>query len=161
MDRKSNSSKWLFYISILAVALAVASCDRKTIYHHYEHTPLSGWEKDDTLFFSMKPITQAAVLHRDIELRTDDSYPFRSLNLIVEQTTFPSRLIRRDTLDCQLVTPDGTMLGRGITLYQYRFRLPDVSLTEGDSLSLSIHHNMRRETLPGIADVGIRMMAAD
>ena len=148
-------------MTILAVALAVAGCDRKTIYHHYEPTSLSGWEKDDTLFFSMKPATQAVILHRVIELRTDDSYPFRNLSLIVEQTTFPSQLIRRDTLDCQLMTPDGIVLGWGVTLHQYRFRLPDISLTEGDSLCLSIHHNMRRETLPGIADVGIRMTAAD
>ena len=158
MDRRSN--KWLLPI-LLTVALAIAGCDRKTIFHHYEHTPLAGWAKDDTLFFSVQYVPQATVVHRDIELRTDDSYPFRNLSLIVEQTTFPSQLIRRDTFDCQLMTPDGTVLGQGITLYQYRFHLPDVSLTEGDSLCLSIHHNMRREALPGIADVGIRMTAAD
>ena len=155
MSRRSN--RWLYLIVVLTVALAVASCDRKTIYHHYEPTPLAGWEKGDTLFFAVKPIGQQTTIQRDIELRIADSYPFRSLNLIVEQTTLPSYKIRRDTVDCQFMTPNGKVLGQGITLYQYRFRLPDVSLNEGDSLRLSIYHNMRRETLTGIADIGIRM----
>ena len=143
----------------MTVALAMASCDRKTIYHHYEHTPLTGWEKNDTLFFSLSRIAKDAVIQRDIELRIADSYPFRNLSLIIEQTTWPAGHTHRDTLDCQLMAPDGKILGQGITLYQYRFSLPDMSLNEGDSLSLHICHDMRRETLPGIADIGIRLAA--
>ena len=158
MSRKRNN-KWLCLAFLITVALVTASCDRKTIYHHYEHTSLTGWEKGDTLFFSPKRMTQTAVIQRDVELRISDNYPFRSLNLIIEQTTLPSCHIRRDTLDCQFMTPDGKILGQGITLYQYRFRLPEVSLNEGDSLSISIYHNMRREILSGIADIGVRLSA--
>ena len=143
----------------LTVALAVVSCNRKTVYHHYEHTPLTGWDKEDTLFFSVERMPQEAVIGRDVELRIADSYPFRSLCLIVEQTVYPSCQTRCDTVSCPLVDPDGTMLGQGITLYQYRFPLPEVRLNEGDSLRLSVRHDMRRETLAGIADIGIRMMA--
>lgn len=137
----------------------MVGCGRKTIYHHYEHTPLTGWEKDDTLFFSVEHMTHDAVVQRDVELRIADNYPFRSLSLVVEQTVQPSCHSRRDTLDCQFMTPDGKILGQGITLYQYRFPLPDVKLNEGDTLSLRVYHNMRRETLAGIADIGIRMAA--
>ena len=156
MNRRSNKWLWLIF---LTVALAVAGCDRKMIYHHYEHTSLEGWEKGDTLFFAVKPIAQRTVMRRDVELRTAGSYPFRNLSLIVEQTILPSYSICRDTLDCCLVTPDGTVLGQGITLYQYRFSLPDTNLEEGDSLSLRIYHNMRCEVLPGVADVGLRLTA--
>ena len=156
MNRRSN--KWLYLIIYITVALVTASCDRKTVYHHYEHTPLEGWEKDDTLFFSTERMPQEAALQRDIELRMADSYPFRNLSLIIEQTTLPSCHTQRDTLDCPLITPDGKILGQGITLYQYRFRLPDISVSEGDSLKLKIYHNMRRETLTGIADIGVRLM---
>ena len=157
MNRRNN--RWWLCLIGLTVALAVAGCDRKTVYHHYEHTPLVGWERTDTLFFAVEPMVAKADVHRDVELRTADSYPFRSLTLIVGQTVLPSGRSRCDTLDCRLVTPDGTVLGRGVTLYQYRFPLPDVSLDEGDSLCLRISHNMKRETLPGIADVGIRLAA--
>jgi hypothetical protein len=38
---------------------------------------------------------------------------------------------------------------------QQEFPLPDISLNEGDSLSVTIHHIMSRETLTGISDVGL------
>lgn len=156
MNRRRT--KWLCLI-FLTVALVVSGCNRKTIYHHYEHTSLAGWEKDDTLFFSVELMPQGGSVQRDVELRIADNYPFRSLSLIVEQTTLPSCQTRRDTLDCQFVAHDGKILGQGITLYQYRFQLPDVNVSEGDTLKFSIYHNMRRETLTGIADVGIRLTA--
>ena len=155
MKRRSN--KWLRLTAWLTVALVAAGCNRKTVYHHYEHTPLAGWEKADTLHFEVRRMVQRATVQRDIELRTADTYPFRSLSLIVEQTVLPSGHMHSDTIDCLLITPEGSVLGQGLTLYQYRFPLPDISLDEGDSLSLRVYHNMRRETLPGIADVGIRM----
>lgn len=156
MNRRSN--RWLCFIG-LTVALAVAGCDRKTVYHHYEHTSLEGWEKEDTLLFSVERMAQEATLQRDIELRTTDSYPFRSLSLVVEQTVWPSGQMQRDTLDCDLRTPDGKVAGQGVTLFQHRFPLSAVSLNEGDSLCLRVYHDMKRELLPGIADIGIRLTA--
>lgn len=146
-------------ILLLTVALAFAGCNRKTLYHRYAHTPLTEWERADTLKFSMKPAVRSAVVQRDVEVRISEQYPFQSLNLVIEQTTLPSNVVRRDTLDCKLIDPNGNILGDGITLFQYRFHLPDTSLSEGDSVSISIHHNMKREMLPGISDVGIRLTA--
>ena len=146
-------------IWLLAVALALAGCNRKTIYHHYEHVPLAGWAKNDTLCFSVSPVSERAVAQRDVELRTSGDFPFQRLLLVVEQTAYPSRICRRDTLNCLLVDPEGNIKGDGATLYQYRFHMTDISLNEGDSLSVRIRHDMKREVLPGIADVGIRLTA--
>ena len=159
MNNRKSSSKWLYLALFLTVALGVSSCDRKIVYHHYEHTPLDGWEKEDTLTFTVRPMSQRTVMRGDVELRIDDSYPFRSLSLIVEQTVWPACHVRRDTVDCRFTTPDGNMLGQGITLYQYRFPLSDMTLEEDDSLCLRVYHNMRRETLTGIANIGIRLTA--
>ena len=148
-------TKWLF--TALTVALILVSCNRKVIYHHYEHTSLAGWEKDDTLRFSVHAAEQRAVVRREIELRITDAYPFRGLNLVVDQTSFPSHIHRRDTLQCDLIDARGNVHGDGINLYQYRFHLADISINEGDSLSICILHNMKREVLPGIADVGVRL----
>lgn len=143
---------------VLTVALAFAGCNRKTIYHHYEHTPISGWDKNDTLTFTVKA-KQRAVIQRDIELRISGDYPFQRLNLIVEQTTYPNGIRRRDTLSCDLIDPQGNILGQGVSLYQYRFHMTDISLNEDDSLCIDIRHNMKREILPGIADVGVCLTA--
>ena len=152
-----RNSKWLYVV--FAVAMALASCNRKTIYHHYEHTSLSGWEKNDTLNYLVPSAKLRAVAQRDVEVRISGDYPFRNLFLMVEQTTYPSNIRRRDTLNCELVTPDGSYKTRGVTFYQYRFPLTDISINEGDSLCIRIRHNMKREILPGIADIGIRLTA--
>lgn len=154
-----NSIQRLLCITIIAVALATASCNRNTIYHHYEPTPVNGWMRSDTLYFNVEPARQRAVVQREIELRMAANYPYQQLSLIVEQTTLPSSIRRRDTVNCQLISPEGKIQGHGISLYQYSCPLTDISLNEGDSLSFSIRHNMKRDVLPGIADIGIRLTA--
>ena len=156
---RSNSC-YLLVLALVVVALTTAGCYRSNIlYHHYEPTPVSGWGKNDTLLFAVAPARQRAVVQREVELRMAGSYPYQQMSLIVEQTTLPSAIRRRDTLSCQLISPEGKIQGDGVSLYYYRFRIPDISLNEGDSLSLRVRHNMKRESLPGIADVGICLTA--
>ena len=143
----------------MAVALTTVGCNRNTIYHQYQPTPISGWEKNDTLLFITAPAKQRVVVQRDVELRMATNYPYQQLSLIVEQTTLPSTIRRRDTINCQLINPEGKIQGHGINLYQYHFHLPDISINEGDSLHFRIRHNMKRDVLPGIADIGIRLTA--
>ena len=96
-------------------------------------------------------------MHEEVGLRINESYPFRSLCLIVEQTKWPAGTHRSDTLNCTLIDPDGTVMGQGISHYQYNFHLTDQQLQAGDSLHISIRHNMKREILPGIADIGVML----
>ena len=149
--------------------MALCGCNRKTIYHHYEHTPLAGWEKSDTIVFCVPPVPQSTVLHEEVELRISNRYPFMGLSLVVDHTTLPANasrktgktmpagLMRTDTLNCSLVGEDGNFKVKGVGYYQYHFHLTDISVNEGDSLVVAIRHAMRRETLPGIADVGIKL----
>jgi len=150
------NSRRLHLLIVLTVALAFAGCNRKTIYHHYEHTPVAGWEKNDTLTFTVKA-KERAVVQRDVELRISGEYPFQRLNLVIEQTTYPAGISRRDTLNCDLIDSQGNIQGQGLSLYQYRFHMTDISLNEGDSLCVNIRHNMKRELLSGVTDVGLRL----
>lgn len=144
-------------ILILTVAMAITSCNRKTVYDHYNHTPINGWERNDTLTFCIKPLAEAGDYKEDIGLRINGAYPFMGLCLIVEQTILPAKITRCDTLNCKLVSEDGTVKGRGVSYYQYNFHLTTINLNKGDSLNICIRHNMKREILPGIADVGIKL----
>ena len=92
-----------------------------------------------------------------MELRISGEYPFQRLNLVIEQTTYPAGISRRDTLNCDLIDPQGNIQGQGLSLYQYRFHMTDISLNEGDSLCVNIRHNMKRELLSGVTDVGLRL----
>ena len=143
---------------LLTVALILVGCNRHTVYHHYEQAPVSGWERNDTLVFCVKPAAADAVLHEEVELRINNQYPFMGLVLIVEQTTFPSNVRRVDTLNCQLIDEKGNVKGKGINYVQYSYHLTDLGVSEGDSIAIAIRHNMKREILPGIVDLGVHLI---
>lgn len=144
-------------ILLITVVLALAGCDNNTVYHHYEQTSVSGWERSDTLLFNVASAKSDAVLKEEVELRINNTYPFMGLCLVVEQTTYPSNVRHIDTLNCQLIDEEGQTKGDGLNYIQYHFHLTDISVSEGDSLAIAIHHNMKREILPGVVDVGIRL----
>ena len=156
-------------ITFLVLLLIISSCTRKTVYHHYEPAPIAGLEKNDTLFFHVAPMKKSAVLREEVGLRINSLYPFMGLSLIVQQTTLHrqaekgnvmrNHITRTDTLNCNLIDQRGNTKGKGINFYQYDFHLTDLSLNDGDSLCIAIHHNMKREILPGIVDVGIKLQA--
>lgn len=143
------------------MAIALTACNRRTVYHHYEHTPVSGWEKNDTLVFYTDPMQDDGHYIEEIGLRINGSYPFMGLNLIIEQTVYPSKDTRSDTLNCTLIDEQGYPKGRGISHYQNLFHLTTLKLNRGESLHIAIRHDMKREILPGISDIGIRLRKAD
>lgn len=130
------------------------SCNSRTIYSHYAHTPLQGWEKNDSMRFDIT-IPQEGNYLEKIGVRINNEYPFMGLTVIIDQTVYPSLQTLRDTLDCDLVGEDGNVKGQGINHYQYEFPLKSLALHEGDSVSIRIHHTMKREILPGISDIGV------
>ncbi|MGN1263814.1 MAG: gliding motility lipoprotein GldH [Prevotella sp.] len=150
-------NKAIAAMMILTVASALLSCNRKTVYDHYEPIDIDGWEKDDTVTFSIKPMDEGGTYDEAIGLRTTTAFPFRSVCLIVEQRVMPGGSLRCDTLLCSLMDDNGKVTGDGVGCYQYIFPLADMTLAKGDSLHIAVRHNMRREILPGISDLGIRL----
>ena len=141
----------IFMITAMAV---MSSCTGNKVYDKYQHTPISGWEKNDTLKFEVPKMNANGVFAANLGLRINSSFPFMGLTLIVEQTIYPSHLTRSDTINCQLIDKTGKSKGLGISYYQYNFALSHVSLNKGDSLVVKVRHNMKREILPGISDIG-------
>ena len=90
-------------------------------------------------------------------MRITSTYPFMSLRLVVEQVIIPAHRLVRDTIDCHLIDRNGKPKGQGMSYYQYQVPVNDISLQQGDSLHICVRHDMKREILPGISDVGIKM----
>ena len=154
-----RSNRCKFVVAVLAVVMVMlSSCDDKTVYNHFEHTPLEGWEKSDTLFFDVCPIKESGQYREELGVRYDGRYPFMTLHLTVEQIVLPIGHIQHDTLNCNLISHGGQPKGDGISNYQCSFRLSNMTLNKGDSLHICVRHNMKRELLKGIADVGVRLV---
>lgn len=142
-------------IALAMAALIISACHRGVVYSHYEHVDNDGWERTDTMHFYISPIPQSGVYQQQVMLRTDNSMPFLGINVVVEQEVYPRGERRRQIVNCPLIEKNGHVMGNGISCYQYSFDVDSLELFEGDSLHVFVMHHMKRETMPGITDVGI------
>lgn len=148
----------LFMLAALAGMVSVMqACSGDVVYDTYNHTQLAGWDKADTLFFDVPPLRSAGIYRQNVGLRINESFPFTGITLVVDYTVEPEHRVCSDTLRCRLTDDKGNTLGRGVSYYQYDFTVSELRLNEGDSLHVGIRHIMRREMLPGVADVGLRL----
>ena len=150
-------SSYILYFACAYACLLAVACQQDTIYNHYEHTPLTGWERNDTLTYLVGPIRHDGQYREEIGLRISGDYPFMGLNLVVEQRVIPSGDTRRDTLCCNVIDQQGNAKGRGVSHYQYLFHLTTLPLHTDDRLHIAIRHDMKREILPGISDIGVKL----
>lgn len=142
---------------VATLATSLASCTTSTIYDSYAHTPLAGWEKNDTLTFNVPAMPHTASYSEQVGIRMTTAFPFTSISLIVEQRIMPRGKTLTDTIKCQITDSRGNFIGKGISSYQYIYPLRSVDLHRGDSIHVSIRHNMKREILPGISDIGLKI----
>lgn len=144
----------LFYMSLF---LLLASCSGGTVYDHYNHTAVSGWDRGEVLSYDVPRLKKASKYTTTLGIRVSEAYPFQSLALIVEQTVLPGKKTKRDTVNCQIFDPQGHIKGQGINYFQYHFLVSESELKQGDSLHITVRHDMRREIIPGVADIGIQL----
>lgn len=135
----------------------MVACDRKTVFDKYVHTPLNGWEKNDTIAFSIDSIRQRGEYMEEIGVRTNGQYPFTSLTIAVHQTVQPSGAVHDTTINCTFMDNENSSASNGIGYSQFSFPLKKVRMEAGDTLHVTIRHNMKREILPGVSDIGFKL----
>ncbi|MCR5151739.1 MAG: gliding motility lipoprotein GldH [Prevotella sp.] len=146
----------LAVIVTISIIMSLSSCGSDTIYINYRHTP-TPWEKNDTLLYITKKMKVTGEYQEFVELRTTEEYPFSSVTLIIDQQSKPSGFHASDTLKCQIADKHGVFGGSGFAYRQFEFPLRKVKIPIGDSLKVTIRHNMRHNMLEGITDVGLRL----
>lgn len=144
-------------VSVVMTAAVAVSCATDTVYYSYAHTPVAGWEKNDTLTFNIPGMAAPGIYSQQVGLRMTSAFPFTSISLIVEQRIMPRGKVLTDTIKCPITDIRGNFLGDGISSFQYMFPLREVTLNKKDSIHVSIRHNMKREILPGVSDIGLKM----
>lgn len=139
----------------LLICIALLSACGGTLYDHYEHAPIGGWDKNEAMNFHVPAMADDVHCTEQVGLRIDNSFPFMSLTLIVETTVTPSGKVYRDTIAPLLINRNGHATGSGINNHQYTVPVRELSLSVDDSLTISVRHDMKREVMPGITDVGV------
>lgn len=153
-------SRWHKTIAVSVCAIFVvllASCEEGVVYDKYVNTAIDGWDKWETVSFSVPPLKETGVYNMELGLRANNMFPFTGVSVVVERKVFPGYRYSSDTLRCKLIDERGHVKGHGIGNYQYVFSLDETCFRRGDSLQISVRHIMRREVLPGISDIGIKI----
>ena len=145
------------FMAVACVAVALCSCNSDVVYDKYNHTPLAGWEKNDTLAFDVPAMKETGRYRLELGLRTSTMFPFTGLSLVVEHIVESGHMLYTDTLNCRLADDKGNVLGKGVSCFQYSFIVSDIDLRKGDSLHVCVRHIMKREIMPGISDVGLKI----
>lgn len=139
----------------VTMAAALTACSGGTVYDRYKH--VTEWERADTASFVVPAMTAGGAYSTDVGLRINANYPFKGICLIVDRRVLPADIVLSDTIDCLLIDNNGRATGRGLSNYQYLFHVDNMKLNQGDSLIVTVRHNMKRETLPGIEDIGLKV----
>lgn len=144
--------KILFFFFIISL---FSACNGDMTYSKYTDISIAGWERSDSVIFNIPPLKQTGIYAPTLGVRIDNSFPFKSVAIIVEQTVYPQKTIFRDTINCKLYDDKGRLLGNGVSNHLYIYNVEPRHYQQGDSIHIFIRHDMKREILPGITSVGI------
>ena len=161
---KHKVSTLLYIIALMVITMGAASCSESRTYDRYKSVSLQGWSRKDTLTFDV-PRQWEGKYQLDLCLRAAQTYPYRNISMIIERKVIYYRQRKKrektynDTINCEIVNDKGILAGqKGITSTEIRQAITSFRLNRNDSMHVTIHHIMNRESLPGISDVGIRLL---
>ena len=161
---KHKVSTLFYIIALMTTIMSATSCSDPRTYDQYKSVSLQGWQRNDTLTFDI-PRQWEGNYQLDLCLRAAQTYPYRNLSVIIERKVIYFRQRKKlektynDTVNCEVINVKGTLVGhKGITSTEILQAVTSFRLNRNDSLQVKIHHIMNRESLPGISDIGIRLL---
>lgn len=144
-------------IVLLSLMLMVTACNDDRVYSQFVHTGVEGWDKHEPITFGIDTVQQTGLYALSLGMRASREYPFKNLQVALEYTVFPRQQKQQEVINITVSDNDGNMLGHGISLYEYDLPIQKFNLNKGDSIAVTVRHNMKRETLPGIVDIGMTL----
>jgi gliding motility-associated lipoprotein GldH len=127
------------------------------------------WHKDSLVTFIYNQKDTLSKHNLFITLRNNKKYPFNNLFLIVEMEE-PSKNVLVDTLEYQMATADGTLLGEGMTDTKENklYYKENFVFKKSGEYQITILQAVRQtgkiegiEKLEGVTDVGFRIEKAE
>ncbi|MBR5084917.1 MAG: gliding motility lipoprotein GldH [Prevotella sp.] len=157
-----NAYRYIQVAVAIIAAAAFTSCFDNTIHFQYKGTDINGWNRDDSISFSIRSLEESSYYFEEIGIRANTEYPYERLHLIVSQEVISTAdTTRRQTITDKVSLPiydeEGSPIGTGVNLRQYQIPLKTVKLQAGDSIQVSISHNMRDSVICGISDIGFKL----
>jgi gliding motility-associated lipoprotein GldH len=138
------------------------SCDKQRVFDEYK-TVGSAWHKDSVITFDLPILDSTKRYNLFINLRDNNNYQYNNLFLIVSIEK-PNGYTKVDTLEYQMASPDGTLLGEGFTDIKESKLFYKENVRFKGKYKVSIKQAVRETgkvpgvtLLEGITDVGLRI----
>ncbi|MDO4728581.1 MAG: gliding motility lipoprotein GldH [Bacteroidota bacterium] len=99
---------------IVAFVLITCGCSNQDYYFEKYRSLPNYWHKDSIVRFDFEIQDTAATYNLFLNIRANNKYPFSNIYLItnLEDST---AVVKRDTLEYVMASPDGKMLGNGFS----------------------------------------------
>lgn len=145
---------------LLAVILLIFSCSDKEDMV-YMNAVNSSWNKNKKQEFQFNINDAQNPKNIIFVVRNNEDYPYSNIRLIVDFEDFNKKKVT-DTLNYILAEPNGEWLGTGFgstkeILFQYKM---NYNFPKNGKYKMNITQAMRKDNLPGIEDLGIKIESA-
>lgn len=128
------------------------------MYHSYNPISEQGWAKSDTLLFHVNIPDSLTTYKVSVEIRNNNSYPYKNLYLFVSNNTKDSTIFATDTIKYVVAEESGKWIGTGFgTLYQSGQTIGKFVPLHPGKYIFKVVHGMKDRLLQGISDVGLRI----
>lgn len=149
-----KSNLLLTLICPLAICL---SCDSNTKWHTYQYVPVTGWERTDTMSFTLPEFADSTQQRLFLCMRTRCDAPWSRLHLGVEYRLASPDTIYRDTITIQLKEDSIPLLSGSTSLLQYQQPLTTLNSSRLRRATVRVFHLMQTEAVPFVTDIGLRI----
>jgi len=163
LQRKNGYSpnKGKVITSILLLMLSIftlQSCDQNRYFEQDTEISHEKWAAGDQKTFSLDISDTTSLFNFYLNIRNTNDYPFANIYVFID-TKFPDAEVARDTIELQLADIHGKWLGTGSGKYRYNnFILrKGMRFVQTGTYEFRIEQGMRKDSLSGISDVGIRL----
>ncbi len=156
-QRVTNLKRRSNLLLVLLGFLLFNACERAVVYEQYQAIENTLWSKEKIYFFTFD-IADASVPY-DIffEVRNNNLYPYQNIWLFCSEEA-PIGDLKRDTVEYFLADDYGKWKGQGISLFHSSFLLrKNYKFPIEGQYTLGIRQGMRKDSLPGIQEIGIRL----
>jgi len=161
MHSRKNSDWKKMLVATLVFAffgLAMMSCNNPSYYEHDEAIKNNIWCYEDAKAFEFEIKDSLLAFNFYINVRNTVDYEFANLYFFI-QSELPDGSFAQDTVECQLADYRGKWLGEGRgQLRDNSFILrKNMRFQKNGKYRFLLKQGMRRDSLKGISDVGIRL----
>lgn len=143
-------------LTLVTLVMLLGACNTDTVYHRYEDIPEEGFAKYDSLVFVSDTISVEGEYEVLLCVRSDEEYPYRYLvlktHIKASQGSETQAVLR-----CELRGEEGKNTGSGIVHSTNEYRVATLQMHPGDSIRMTVSHNMKRDMLPGLMAIGCRV----